>query len=60
VKAIYVGITQFGQGLYSAVRNPLAHEAPGHSGITEAEALESLAGFSLLARWIERATVHRG
>lgn len=60
MKAIYSGVTQFGQGLYSAVRNPLAHEEPGHSGMSEPEALEALAAFSLLARWIDRATVQRG
>ncbi len=59
LRAIYGGISQFGQGLYSAVRNPLAHEAPGHTEIGEAEALESLAAFSLLARWIDRAAVKR-
>ncbi|MFZ1285437.1 MAG: TIGR02391 family protein [Candidatus Phosphoribacter sp.] len=60
VRAIYAGITQYGQGLFSAVRNPLAHEAPGHSGMTEIEALESLAAFSLLARWVDRSEVRRG
>jgi hypothetical protein len=60
LRAIYSGITQYGQGLFSAVRNPLAHEAPGDSSMDEAEALEALAAFSLLARWSDRATVHRG
>lgn len=60
VKAIYSGVSQYGQGLFSAVRNPLAHEGPGHSGMDEAEALEALAAFSLLARWLDRATVRRG
>ena len=58
-KALYAGISQLAQGLYSAVRNPLAHEAPGHSSITEQGALESLAAFSLLAGWIDRSAVHR-
>lgn len=60
VRAIYAGITQYGQGLFSAVRNPLAHEAPGHSGMTDVEALEALAAFSLLARWVDRSEVRRG
>lgn len=60
LRGIYSGISQYGQGLFSAVRNPLAHEAPGHSGMDETEALEALAAFSLLARWLDRATVHRG
>ena len=59
LRAIYSGITQFGQGLFSAVRNPLAHEAPGHTAMTEVQALEALASLSLLARWIDTATVHR-
>lgn len=60
VRAIYGGLSDYGKGLYSAVRNPLAHEAPGHGGdLHETEALETLAAFSLLARWIERAEVHR-
>jgi len=59
-RAIYAGISQFGQGLFSAARNPLAHEAPGHSGMTDVEALEALAAFSLLARWVDRSEVRRG
>lgn len=59
-RAIYVGISQFSQGLFSAVRNPLAHEAPAHTGMTEVDALEALASFSLLARWIDRSEVRRG
>lgn len=59
VASIYAGVLAFGRGLFSAVRNPLAHEAPGATEITEAEALESLAAFSLLARWVDRASVHR-
>jgi hypothetical protein len=57
--SIYAGIIAFGRGLFQAVRNPLAHEAPGAVQLTEQEALESLASFSLLARWIDRSTVHR-
>jgi hypothetical protein len=58
ITALYGGMTAYSTGLYSAVRNPLAHEAPGNGGtITEHEALETLAAFSLLARWIDSATV---
>ncbi|MCK6210532.1 TIGR02391 family protein [Georgenia sp. EYE_87] len=60
VRAIYAGISQYGQGLFSAVRNPLAHEAPGHTGMMEVEALEALAALSLLARWVDRSEVRRG
>ncbi len=59
LRAIYSGIAQYGQGLYAAVRNPLAHEAPGHTALNEYAALECLAAFSLLARWIDRAEVAR-
>ena len=60
VSSLYGGLIAFRRGLFQAVRNPLAHEAPGAMGITEQEALESLAALSLFARWIDRATVHRG
>jgi len=60
VSSLYGGLIAFGRGLFQAVRNPLAHEPPGAMGITEQEALESLAALSLFARWIDRATVHRG
>jgi hypothetical protein len=51
----HVGAMQVGGGLYAAVRNPLNHVVPDDNPLTEREALECLAGFSLLARWIERA-----
>jgi hypothetical protein len=54
---LHVGASNFGQGLYSAVRNVLNHvEADEHS-IRESEAIEALAAFSLLARWIDKADV---
>lgn len=60
IRAIYGGWSEYGKGLYSAVRNPLAHEAPSHGGeLHETEALETLAAFSLLARWIARAEVEK-
>ena len=59
VTSIYAGISAFGKGLFQSVRNPLAHEAPGAMASGEQEALESLAAFSLLARWIDRASVRR-
>lgn len=59
VTSVYGGIIAYGKGLFQAVRNPLAHEAPGAVDLTEQEALESLAALSLLARWIDRASVHR-
>ena len=56
---IHAGIIEFGKGLYQAVRNPQAHEAPGTIELSEQEALECLAAFSLLARWVDRADVLR-
>jgi uncharacterized protein (TIGR02391 family) len=56
---LYGGIIAFGKGLFQAVRNPLAHEAPDAMEMTEQEALECLAALSLLARWIDRAAVIR-
>jgi hypothetical protein len=56
-KDVHLGAAALGRGLYSAVRNPLNHvEAEVHQ-IGEGEALEALAGFSLLSRWIDRAEV---
>ncbi len=59
ISSLYGGIIGFGKGLFQAVRNPLAQEAPGTMALTEQEALESLAALSLFARWVDRATVHR-
>ncbi|MFD8203601.1 TIGR02391 family protein [Streptomyces sp. NPDC059701] len=44
------GALQLGQGAYSAFRNPAAHET---GDLTEQEALEQLATFSVLARLID-------
>jgi hypothetical protein len=56
---LHSGAIALGRGLYSAVRNPLSHltDSEGHAG--QVEHLEALAGFSLLARWIDAATVTR-
>lgn len=59
VRNIQGGVIAYGKGLFQAVRNPLAHEAPADIEMAEGEALECLAAFSLLARWIDRAEVHR-
>lgn len=53
----HIGAMNVGGGLYAAVRNPLNHVSPAENPLSENEALECLAGFSLLARWIERAKV---
>lgn len=54
---MHTGASALGRGLFSAVRNPLNHVDESEHGMGEAESLEALAGFSLLARWIDRAHV---
>lgn len=56
-KDIHLGASSLGKGLYSAVRNPVTHISEEDHDLSPAEALEALAGFSLLARWIDRAEV---
>ncbi|MFE4255051.1 TIGR02391 family protein [Streptomyces sp. NPDC056910] len=48
------GALQLGQGAYSALRNPAAHEM---GDLPEQEALEQLATFSVLARLIDQCQV---
>jgi Protein of unknown function (Hypoth_ymh) len=49
------GAMDFGAGCFEGIRNPAAHE---HDlDLPEQVALEQLAAFSLLARWIEECTV---
>jgi hypothetical protein len=54
----HVGAITLGQGLFSGVRNPLNHM--GAEDLTEQEALETLAAWSLFARWVDRAEAERG
>jgi hypothetical protein len=49
------GGMQFGAGCFTGIRNPAAHE--DGLVLTEQVALEQLAAFSLLARWIDVCTV---
>lgn len=56
-KDVHLGASSLGRGLYSAVRNPVNHVSEEDHDLSPAEALEALAGFSLLARWIDRAEV---
>ena len=51
-KSLQAGAIAFATGCYSAIRNPTAH-VPGE--LSEAEALEQLAAFSVLARWVDAA-----
>ena len=51
----HIGAIQLGQGLFSGVRKPLNHV--GAEDLSEQEALETLAAWSLFARWVDRADV---
>jgi Protein of unknown function (Hypoth_ymh) len=51
-KSLQEGAIAFATGCYRAIRNPTAH-VPGK--LPEAEALEQLAAFSVLARWVDGA-----
>ncbi|WP_219814634.1 TIGR02391 family protein [Rathayibacter sp. AY1D4] len=52
------GVMAFAEGCFAAIRNPASHDYLDE--LAEAEALEQLAAFSLLARWVDGATVERG
>jgi hypothetical protein len=52
---LHRGARAFAEGLYAAIRNPGMH-APTEGG-EEQLALEQLAAFSLLARWVDQATI---
>jgi len=54
-----VGALNFGVGCFMAIRNPLGHLPDEQHEITEREAEEQLAAWSLFARWIERAEVEK-
>lgn len=50
------GIVAFAEGAFAAIRNPVSHDVLEEA--SEQVALEQLAAFSLLARWVEDANVH--
>ncbi|MCZ2857741.1 TIGR02391 family protein [Blastococcus sp. VKM Ac-2987] len=54
-KSMRRGIRAYAEGCFAAIRNPAAHDDLDE--MTEDEALEQLAAFSVLARWIDRAKV---
>jgi Protein of unknown function (Hypoth_ymh) len=58
-KNLHGGALAFGQGCFRAIRNVLAHEYGPIAEPPEEEALHYLAAFSILARWIDQATVER-
>lgn len=51
--AVRRGVIAFAEGCYAALRNPLTHEVGAE--LSEQEAVEQLAAFSLLARWVDSA-----
>lgn len=54
-KSVQRGAMTFAEGVFAGIRNPLSHEA-GHE-LSEQEALEYLASLSVLARWVDAASV---
>ncbi|MEU9305582.1 TIGR02391 family protein [Streptomyces sp. NPDC048269] len=53
---VHRGAMAFAEGCYAAIRNPNSHE-DGLPELPEHQALEQLAAFSVLARWVDGATV---
>lgn len=47
----------FAEGVFSGIRNPLGHEYG--FDLTEQQALEYLAALSVLARWVDEATIEQ-
>lgn len=56
-QTLHRGARAFADGLYAAIRNPGMHTPPPADGGEEQLALEQLAAFSLLARWVDQARV---
>ncbi len=55
--SLHEGVGFFAKGVYKGIRNPASHK--NLPELSETEALEQLAAFSLLARWIDEAEVVR-
>lgn len=53
-QSIHRGIRAYADGCYSAIRNPISHTT---RELHEEEALEQLAALSVLARWVDAATL---
>lgn len=53
-ESLHRGARAFAEGLYAGIRNPGMH-VPQDGGGDEQLALEQLAAFSLLARWVDQA-----
>ncbi|MFJ7629818.1 TIGR02391 family protein [Streptomyces sp. NPDC097595] len=55
-RSIHRGAMAFAEGCYAGIRNPNSHEV-NLPELPEHEALEQLAAFSVLARWVDKAEV---
>lgn len=55
-RSVHRGVAAFAEGAFAAIRNPNSHEA-GLPELPEHEALEQLAVFSALARWVDTAAL---
>jgi hypothetical protein len=55
-RSLQRGAAAFAEGCYAGIRNPNSHE-DGLPGLPQHEALEQLAAFSVLARWVDTATL---
>ncbi len=58
-RSVHEGAAAFGRGCFLAIRNVLAHEHGERAEPAQQQALEYLASFSVLARWIDAALVLR-
>ncbi|WP_201788868.1 TIGR02391 family protein [Amycolatopsis orientalis] len=56
-KSVQRGAMNLAEGVFAGIRNPLSHEVDQE--LSEQEALEYLAALSVLARWVDAATVER-
>ncbi|WP_328361674.1 TIGR02391 family protein [Streptomyces sp. NBC_00445] len=55
-RSLQRGAATFAEGCYAGIRNPNSHE-DGLPELPQHEALEQLAAFSVLARWVDTATL---
>ncbi|MFW3462717.1 TIGR02391 family protein [Streptomyces microflavus] len=55
-RSVHRRAMSFAEGCYAGIRNPNSHE-DGQPELPEHEALEQLAAFSVLARWVDSAAL---
>jgi len=56
-KSLHAGAGAFAHGCYAALRNPASHDPQDE--LSQDQALEQLAAFSILARWIDQGELER-